>query len=129
MNRSDLNLSNKKSNLAAGSLLNKMTNQKKTRKLINHRQSPRFSPSAPSSNLPSCSQFQPVNSVNNVNTNSVTNTPNYEVNSVINSQMHHHHHHHHHFHHHFHEKNKNELFNEQQNNQTCNTNEHNQGIT
>jgi hypothetical protein len=84
MNRSDLQL-----NSPASSQFQK----KIARKLISHRQSPRFSPAA-SPLSPSPSQS---NSVLNSNSNNIDS-------NHSNSQqlLYHHHHHHHHFHHHFH---------------------------
>jgi hypothetical protein len=91
MNRSDLQLNSPTSS---------QFQKKIARKLINHRQSPRFSPAA-SPLSPSPSQSNNVLNSNSINVDS----------TQSNSQqlLHHHHHHHHHFHHHFHNsKNENQ---------------------
>ncbi len=97
-----------------------MPNQKRvTGKLINMRQSQRFSPAASSSpsNVPV--NLQPTlisKSQTSLNSNGIP-TSLSQTNNLSNnfdqSQLHHHHHHHHHFHHHFHNSN-NEIESQQQ---------------
>jgi hypothetical protein len=96
---SDLQLNNY--HMAHQSQYQKLANQKQiARKLMNIRQSPRFSPALPASSLPPSG----IISTNTQNANnSSLNSANSSTNP--NSQLHHHHHHHHHFHHHFHNKN------------------------
>lgn len=120
LNRSDLQLNNTNNNIGSSSFIHqnnstqfsshKFNNQKKiVRKLINHRQSPRFSPASPLSPSPAQSM---------TNTNSISNNNNittYDLKASNASQqnsslLHHHHHHYHHFHHHFHSSNnKNDI--------------------
>ncbi len=90
-----------------------LVNQKQVaRKLVNIRQSARFSPSSPLPNSIS-------NSTSNIQTSisPVIVSPMYNINNSVepsidmnanNSQLHHYYHHHHHFHHHFHKGNQNE---------------------
>lgn len=99
----------------------KLVNQKQiARKLMNMRQSPRFSPASPMSPMSPASSINTIPSSNSSNSNSTsiqlqpatTNTNNQIINGTSTTaadQLHHHHHHHHHFHHHFHNKNKNEI--------------------
>ena len=99
-----------------------MSNQKRTTgKLMNMRQSPRFSPAAASS--PSSIPLQSTlisKSQTSLNSNVIIPTSLSQANNISNnfdqSQLHHHHHHHHHFHHHFH--NKNEIESQQQHQNT-----------
>lgn len=116
---SDMDLNNNHLQSAHTSKCQDMPNQKRiARKLINIRQSPRFSPAASSSPtvpITLCSTPQISKSQTSLNSNVLITTSsqsnnNFDQNSnqSINSQLHHHHHHHHHFHHHFHNKNETE---------------------
>jgi hypothetical protein len=126
---SDMQLNNR---LKMGHKYQDVPNQKRaTGKLMNIRQSLRFSPAAATSSTPSVpinlqstlisksqtslnsnviitpSSSQSINGNGNSNNNNISN--NFDP-----SQMHHHHHHHHHYHHHFHNNNNNEIESQQQ---------------
>ncbi len=85
-----------------------------SRKLVNVRQSARFSPSSSCSPAPpaSVSQLSPLTPA----TSSHSNQNNLNATSDTQQQVHHHHHHH--FHHHFHKNNKFESTSMQQMQQT-----------
>ena len=129
---SDLQLNQNMSHLQsphhASSKYQDLPNQKRiARKLMNIRQSPRFSPAAASTPLPPMGSTSTLitksqTSINSsnvvVSSSNLASTNNNGNNNIIfdpvsiqspnNSQLHHHHHHHHHFHHHFHNKNATE---------------------
>ena len=118
LNNQNINLNHSK--LSHLSKYQEMPNQKRvTGKLMNMRQSPRFSPAASSSpsNVPVNLQSTLISkSQTSLNSNgipaSLSQTNNLS-NNFDQSQLHHHHHHHHHFHHHFHNSN-NEIESQQQ---------------
>jgi hypothetical protein len=111
---SDLQLNNY--HMAHQNQYQKLANQKQiARKLMNIRQSPRFSPALPVSSLPPSGIISTnTQNANNSSLNSTSSSTN------PNSQLHHHHHHHHHFHHHFHNKNATDIQQQQSQQQPAN---------